>query len=684
MFRTTLAAWTVVFGIALLMASLATAQPSETELSVDPAEPAVRIGVRGDSAYVYHTARLPLGYGVRVERRTAGGAFVPVADTVHFPAASPTAFVDAVGLDRFTQVRRALRATSDAQAFFRLRSDPVMGLFLSFAYPEVARGLGRLVVDAAAPMGENATYRAIVVDTRGRPRGDTLQATARLVPQDAPPPSRLDADNDEGRITLTWTYPVAEATSDDQVIRFEVVRDREAGASVLLNPDRALVRNAATDEYEFRFAVPARGQTEVLTVRAVQMTGRVIESAPLEIVVEDTVPPSPPFDVEAFVSAGEVVEVNWPVSTDPDAAGYNVYRSQSLSDEFKRLHDAPLGLLETVYPDSTSRARHTYFYRVAVVDSAGNESPLSNPVMKRVKDRTPPATPAGLTGRVLDTKQLELEWEAPGGIPPDLKTYEVFFRRADEEGSWTRADSGDVRRTTFVSPEEEGLRFRDGAPYTVGIVAVDSSLNRSDSLFAEVRVPDLVAPAPPEQVQALNDQGVRALVRWTRSMDGDVTGYRVYRRVVTTTADTAFADSAWTRTPRVQLSVPDDAVDVGQTVRYAVSAVDSLGNESERSTPVEFVMRDRAAPPAVRNVQAKKQDEGVLVVWEASPARDVAGYRLMRSDLPTGPFEVVGPVPLQDTRFVDPAGTAGTYYRVYALDTSENVSRASRPAVARE
>jgi fibronectin type 3 domain-containing protein len=683
MSRIALAAWTAALVLASLLAAPAGAQLSETQVSGADAEPGVRIAVRGDSAFVYHTARLPLGYGVRVERSVQGEAFQPIADSLLFPAPSTLAFRSAIGEARFQQIRRSIRATRDAQAYFLLRSDRAMGTFLTFAYPDVARALGRLAVDPSAPIGREATYRVIVVNDLGIPRGDTLQASSPLVVRDAPAPTDLSAENTEGRISLSWTYPETDRDSDDQVLRFDVVRRGEDGNPVRLNDD-ILLRNAAATDHGASFTLPARGQTEVLTVRAVQITGRVIESEPIEIVVEDRVPPPPPTNVEAVVATNEVVEVNWPVSTAPDAAGYNVYRALSLSEEFRKLNRRQLGLLETVYADSTARGRSTYFYKVAVVDSAGNESILSNPEMTNVLDSTPPAMPADLRARVLDTKQLDVAWTAPGGIPRDLKTYEVFFRRSDVGESWTRIDAGNLRDTAYVSPESEALRFRDGAPYTVGIVAVDSSLNRSDSLFAEVRVPDLVAPAPPEQVQALNDQGVRALVRWSRSMDGDVTGYRVYRRVVPSPADTAFADSAWTRTPQGQLSVPDDAVEVGQTVRYAVSAVDSLGNESERSTPVEFVMRDRAAPPAVRNVQAKKQDEGVLVVWEASPARDVAGYRLMRSDLPTGPFEVVGPVPLQDTRFVDPAGTAGTYYRVYALDTSENVSRASRPAVARE
>jgi fibronectin type 3 domain-containing protein len=147
---------------------------------------------------------------------------------------------------------------------------------------------------------------------------------------------------------------------------------------------------------------------------------------------------------------------------------------------------------------------------------------------------------------------------------------------------------------------------------------------------------------------------------------------------VATAADTLFAQTG----PR-EGTAWDDAPEAGQTYVYAVTAVDSLGNESPR-TPARFVMRDLDPPPAVRNVQAVVQDDGgALVVWEPPPGTDVVGYRLYRSTLPTGIYDPVDDESvLSDTRFVDPTGTNAHYYQVYALDSSGNVSAPSRPARA--
>lgn len=647
-----------------------------------PADPvgALDIAVRGDSAYVFHTARLPLGYGVRMERRTADG-FVPIGDTLYYPAASSSAFAAAVGPDRFNPIRRATRATSIAQVYYRIRSDISTAVFLSYAYAEVGRALGRLAIDPDAPVGTSATYRAIIVDDLGVPQGDTLQATARLVEVAAPVPTGLDAENDAGDIELTWTYPQPRGDADDQVVRFDVARRVDGGDLVSLTGDAAILRNEAQDEFRSRFELPARGQTEEIVVRAVQITGRTFDSEPLRIVVEDNVPPEVVFDAEVYIGEGEVVEVNWPVSTDPDAAGYFVYRAEKLRDEFQRLHETPLDLLETVYEDSTARPLTTYFYKVSAVDSVGNESELSNAVMADVRDQTPPTAPTNLRGRVLDTKQLELAWSAPGGVPSDLKTYEVFYRRAGSSEAYARADRGDLRDTVFTSPVPVSSRLIDGARYTVGVTAVDYGLNTSDTAFVQVKVPDLVPPSAPDTVTVMNDLGVRTVVQWSRSLAGDIAGYRVYRATGNAPEGTA-SDTAWAVVAHPRSDVFDDEIETGQSVRYAVTAVDSIGNESARSSAAVFTMRDRTAPTEVRNVQAQQQAEGVLVIWEPNPSSDVAGYRLMRSDLPTGRYETVGPVPLTATRFLDAGGRDGHFYRVHAIDTSGNVSAASDPAAA--
>lgn len=652
-----------------------------------PGEAFLEVGVRGDSAYVYHTARIPLGYGVRVERKVGSGPFQAIRDSLVFAQPSTAAFREAVGSERFDQLRRALRATSDPRTYFTLRSDSEVGIFTSLSYPEVGRALGRLAIDPNAPIGQTATYRAIIIDDLARPAGDTLEVTTRVLEREAPTPTNLSAENDNGRVTMSWSYPETTLEDSDQVIRFELFRRGPDGAPILLNDPRAILRDIESTEFTYDFTVPARGQTEVIVVRAVQITGRTFDSRPLEIRVADTAPPATPTAVETYVRPTEEVEISWSVSTESDAAGYRVYRNERLSVPPQPLHDEPLDLLETVYVDSSAQSGTIYYYKVSAIDSTGNESNLSAPVRAFVRDVTPPPPPTNLQARITDEKEIEMTWEAPGGVPEGLSTYVVFFRKRDTARNavrgYTRVDDGATRTTTFTTNATDSLRFIEGAFYEVGVAAEDSSLNRSDSLFTTVQVPDVIPPQAPASVVVRNVEGVRAQVRWTQSTSGDVVKYQLYRAV----GDAALGDSTWKIVPEAPPHVYDEAVEPGQTYRYAVAAVDSSENVSPQVETEPFLMRDRIAPPAVRNVQAQRQGDRVLVVWEPSPSGDVAGYRVMRAPIPTGQFETVGPAPLKDTRFVDSrsgdVGEADVYYRVFAIDSSGNVSSASDPAKAR-
>ena len=70
---------------------------------------------------------------------------------------------------------------------------------------------------------------------------------------------------------------------------------------------------------------------------------------------------------------------------------------------------------------------------------------------------------------------------------------------------------------------------------------------------------------------------------------------------------------------------------------------------------------------------------GVRVRWERVVDRELAGYHVYRSKIPTGNFERRTSRPVTTLEFTD-AGADGTWwYVVRAVDASGNESSASRP-----
>jgi hypothetical protein len=91
----------------------------------------------------------------------------------------------------------------------------------------------------------------------------------------------------------------------------------------------------------------------------------------------DTTAPAAPTGLIA--SAGNhQVTLDWASNTEPDLAGYNVYRSTTSGGAFTKLNAALVA--NSAYLDSSAFNDTTYFYRVTAVDTAGNESAPSGEV----------------------------------------------------------------------------------------------------------------------------------------------------------------------------------------------------------------------------------------------------------------------------------------------------------------
>jgi len=99
------------------------------------------------------------------------------------------------------------------------------------------------------------------------------------------------------------------------------------------------------------------------------------------------VPPAAPANlvvvlVPATSESPAAIELSWSISPETDVAGYHVYRSEQEGPPGERLN--PELLLVPAFRDTSVMEGHRYYYTVAAVDRAGNESPRSAPVTVEV------------------------------------------------------------------------------------------------------------------------------------------------------------------------------------------------------------------------------------------------------------------------------------------------------------
>ncbi|HUF79185.1 MAG TPA: fibronectin type III domain-containing protein [Thermoanaerobaculia bacterium] len=160
-------------------------------------------------------------------------------------------------------------------------------------------------------------------------------------------------------------------------------------------------------------------------------------------------------------------------------------------------------------------------------------------------------------------------------------------------------------------------------------------------------------------------------------------GFNVYRRLSTERTYGPPMSTLGHR-PRAFL---DDSAAFGERYIYTVTAVASrkpILVESGLAEEVEVDYRDRFAPPVPKGLLALAEEGRVRLVWEVSPAPDVAGYRVFRRGPDTQEFRPVTEELLTATELVDRDLAPGaTYsYRVTAVDRMGNESEPSPAAMA--
>ncbi len=102
-----------------------------------------------------------------------------------------------------------------------------------------------------------------------------------------------------------------------------------------------------------------------------------LDSNSLQLAPVDTYPPAAPTQLSVGPAPGRL-SVFWLANSEPDLAGYLVYRSTDPNlpkDKWTKL--TPTLSTKTTFTDENVETGKTYYYYVVAVDTAGNPSPRS-------------------------------------------------------------------------------------------------------------------------------------------------------------------------------------------------------------------------------------------------------------------------------------------------------------------
>jgi fibronectin type 3 domain-containing protein len=181
----------------------------------------------------------------------------------------------------------------------------------------------------------------------------------------------------------------------------------------------------------------------------------------------DTTPPAAPAGLTPTPNSAEVlVELYWTANTEPDLAGYKVYRSLTSGSGYAALTPSPIA--GTTYIDPVP-APGTYYYVITAVDASGNESDPSIEASATVEDLAP-AAPANLAATAGDT-QVSLAWTA--NSEPDVAGFNVY-RSTIAGGPYSP-----VNTVLVTSPGYVDSGLTNGTAYFYVVSAVDVAENES-------------------------------------------------------------------------------------------------------------------------------------------------------------------------------------------------------------
>ncbi|WP_048584195.1 hypothetical protein, partial [Streptomyces viridochromogenes] len=272
-------------------------------------------------------------------------------------------------------------------------------------------------------------------------------------------------------------------------------------------------------------------------------------------------------------------KLTWSKNKEMDLAGYRVYRrlkGAAFPGTPLATTTATASTASTTYTDNTLPVTGaTYYYEIRAYDKAGNESTGTADQAVTTVDRTAPEKVTGL-GALGTTAGNSLTWQAPSA--KDVDHYEVWgapVGQTDPDGP--QAVWGTSWTDTTADP---------GAAYAYKVQAIDTAGNIAPVSDA-VTVTRPVAsglPAPTSVQGAPADQHTR--LTWTAA-EGDVTGFRVYRRTEAVGGWVPVGSAGASGTSYDDTSAPQ-----GKAYYYVV-AVDSTGAES---VPSGGVTVDRLTP----------------------------------------------------------------------------------------
>ncbi len=218
-----------------------------------------------------------------------------------------------------------------------------------------------------------------------------------------------------------------------------------------------------------------------------------------------------------------------------------------------------------------------------------------------------------------------------------------------------------IYTTTYTTPYRITTLMHDHV-YRMGIawqnVAYNQPPHTGFFMSTDMFLPDsLRPPAAPWNLQAvsLNDT---VKLSWDKNTENDLAGYNVYRSRTEEGGYVKLNDTLLVDNFYVDTAVFNDTA-----YFYAITAIDTLNNESRYSNVVKAIPTIRPDYPS--NIYARNDNNKVKLFWDADLTGNITGYNVYRSETSGSSYNKLNTSLITDNSFLDtPLTNDHTYYYV--------------------
>lgn len=429
------------------------------------------------------------------------------------------------------------------------------------------------LLDLSALQDGRYTLRLFARDKAG------LTGEARILfDVDKTPPSVEIASPPEGSL-IQAPLPIQGTATDEHFVEYRLfLAPGRNGASSSFS-EIGLGVSPVDDGILLEWSALPKDGFYTLKLRAQDLVG--LTSETLVEVEVDTTPPAPPLSLTATVEDRRNGRLIWTANTEPDLAGYRVYRHGEVIS-------GALVPTPTFLDEALEEGR--YVYTVTAVDRGGLESDPSNEASLAI-DVTPPEARIFVPSDGSRVSGL-VDVTGTAYSQDDFRSYRLLVTGAT--GSSLLRESP-VPIQADVLSQWNTIGLPEDAAFTLRLEAEDTSGNVA---FHEVAVTiDNLPPAAPTGLTAIQ-QGTTSnvLARWNPNTEPDLLGYLLYRdgRLANATGVVIGDLRRYIIKPTqfLDLGVPDGLH------TYEVYAMDEAGNVSDPSNQAEVTL-DTRPPHAV-------------------------------------------------------------------------------------